>query len=48
MGVLKSLELTTGNSRVRVFAQVGIQHGVTDLIAHFVCETCRKKNNNIF
>lgn len=30
--------LTTGNFRVWVLAQVGVENGVADLITHFICK----------
>lgn len=31
-------KFTTGDLRVRVLAEVSVQNGVRDLVAHFVCE----------
>lgn len=35
-------ELTTGHFRVGVLAQVGVQHGVTDLVTHLVYRQSEK------
>ena len=39
---LQSTILTASNLGIRVLAQVGIQNGVTNLVAHFICNKKHK------
>jgi len=31
------MKLTAGDFRVRILLQVGVEHGVADLVAHLIC-----------
>lgn len=40
------MKLTAGDFRVRILLQVGVEHGVADLVAHLICNEGEEKEKS--